>query len=230
MAAAFLAAYGFIWFLGGIPALLGAAGLGAFFGLLGLSLRAESKGAGHIRFAPVPIRPPPFRHVFRFSMMIPFACAALGSLFSPFLAGAGFKDGPGRREDAGTVSSLDYERHLAFQRSFSLLPLGQGPAPETGDFNAFKDPPYLRYYIGDDGLIGGTGEYPEEPGPDAPPFPLEDLMSFAGGFGNVPAYAPGDVVSVLIVLGFCVFPLLRAGWNHRKKKKMVVYHDKRIAA
>jgi hypothetical protein len=234
MAAVFLAVYGIIWLLGGIPVLLGALGLLFFFFLLALSLWAESAGGrDHIRFVPVLITVPPLRRVLGFSMVIPFACASLVSLFFPLLSGIGVQEPRTRPEVPAMVSPGDYERHLAFQGAFSRIPLGQyqdeGEAG-IGNFDTFKYPPYLRYYIGDDGLIGETGEYPEEPGLDFPPFPLEDLMRFIGGYGNIPAYAPGDIISVLIALGLCVPPLFRAGWNHRKKKKMVVYNDKRIAA
>jgi hypothetical protein len=224
LSAVFLAAYGFICFFGHIPVLLGTTGIAVFFCLFLASLWAESsrgRDQGHIRFLPAPIMGPPVKPFP--GMMVPFALASLGSLFlAPFFSVASphAESGwPGNH----LVGAADYERHLAFQRSFSYIPLGDDRA-------GFNDPSYLRYFTGEDGLIAGAVEYSGGQDQDIPPFPLKDLMEFLEyGDGYFYSYGMGDIIPVGIILLLPIPLLFQKVQGHRKKQKTLIYNDKRIA-
>jgi hypothetical protein len=221
LGAGLVAAYGLLCFAGALPAAAGAAGLAAFAGLFPLSLWEESR-RGRRRFLPVPIRVPSPVRALESPAALPFALAALVSLALSVVFSGRTQEIPG---NYAPVDRSAYERHLAFQRSFSQTSLWG-----TAGFPAeTASPGYLHYSLGEDGLIGGASPYPETvSAPEAPP-PLEDLMNFLGGHGASPAYFPGDILSVLIILG-CCFPLALKAGGRRKKKRMLIYHDKRIAA
>jgi hypothetical protein len=224
LSAGLLAGYVLLCFAGALPAAAGIAGIAAFGGLFFLSLWEESRQGRpreHRRFLPLPIRVPSPVRILESPAALPFALAALVSLaLSVFFSG---HEIPG---DYAPVDRSAYERHLAFQRSFSRSSLWDMPEGAGGGIS----PDYLHYTLGEDGLIGGASAYPETVSAlEAPPFPLEDLMDFLGGRGTSPAYFPGDILSVLILLGFCL-PLVRRAGSRRKKKGILIYNDKRIAA
>jgi hypothetical protein len=101
---------------------------------------------------------------------------------------------------------------------------------------ALIDLPYVRYYLGEDGLIAGSSAYPSsytggETG-GIPPFPLEDLMNFLTHYrtGSSPELSWGDYIAVLTVLVLAIPGLVRFGGVRRKKGGFFLYNDKRIAA
>jgi hypothetical protein len=226
-----LAVYGGICFFGRIPVSLGLAGI-VFCGLiLGLSIIAESKRGikmGHIRFVPVRISSFSGGGVVFPRLMAPFALASLVSLLLPLLIfGSGYTTGRASAlpEDVPgeVIRPEEYETHAAFQASFSLRPLG-GETPERGA--------YLRYHQGDDGLIGGYSVMEDAGGGETPPFPLGDLMNFLARrqYTPAPANAPRERLPVFGALLLCVPVFLQIGQKHGKKKGLLVYNDKRIAA
>jgi hypothetical protein len=230
----FLGIYGLIAWLGRFPCFLTAAVLPSFLGILGMCLWAESKrgeNQGHIRFLPVPIRDE-FPGASRFSRaLLPFALASLGAFLFPLLLPS---RSPGAvPEEPPPVTGEDYETHAAFQRSFSLHPLGgggEGAGPEDVQSS------YLRYYLGEDGLIAGTRAYEGEfhghgENDDIPPFPLEKLVEFQENYNHTDAgnFRWGDMVSALIALGLCVPGIFR-GNRKGRRGGIRIYTDKRIAA
>jgi hypothetical protein len=229
----FLVIYGAICYLGRFPVFLGAGGIFSFFLILGVSLWAESKGGakiGHIRFVPIPISvPPPGADKFS-RIMIPFALGSLGALFLPSLIlGPGYaaegKPPVSTEWQEYMINSEEYEAHAVFQASFSLRPLRTGgDNPENGE--------YLRYYRAEDGLIGDYSVVEDNRAQEIAPFPLDDLMNFLTRRKHIqtPVYTPGDLLSVFMVLFFCIPIFLSVGRKHSKKKRLLVYNDKRIAA
>jgi hypothetical protein len=250
-----ICAYGGICFFGGLSPVTGAGGLVFFLISLGAVLRAESnrgKTQDHIRFLPVPIVSPRGGMSRFFRIILPFATASLAALFTDPLLG--FPDGPAASpagfwgasgetgaEDSGAglpgadslIGAGEYYAHFAFQSAFSQRPLRTGdPGDRTGS-PADPEESYLRYVLGDDGLI--TGSRPvADAGPEEgiPPFPLEDLMLFLGSPGTYARPVPraADALPALIALipGLC--SLFRIGTKYRKKGAFLAYHDKRIAA
>ncbi|MFP3089820.1 hypothetical protein LQZ21_05785 [Treponema sp. TIM-1] len=229
----FLVIYGVICYLGRFPVFLGAGGIFSFFLILGLSLWAESKKGtrmGHIRFIPVPISVP-FSGIAKFSrIMLPFALGSLGALFlPPLILGSGYAaaDNPpvSAKWQEYMINSEEYQAHAAFQASFSLRPLRiDGDTPDHGE--------YLRYHRADDGLIGEYSAVPDDHVREITPFPLEDLMNFLARREHIRplVYTPGDLLSALMVLFFCIPIFFPFGRKHSKKKRLLVYNDKRIAA
>ncbi|MDR2186252.1 MAG: hypothetical protein LBO80_11405 [Treponema sp.] len=229
-----LAAYGLICFSGNVPSVPALVLPAGFFIILGFSVWAESiRGLeqGHIRFFPVPIAGS-FRGSLFPAAVLPFALGAILSLFlsalpsgvrkAPVSAGGDFL------QNLPVIREEDYQNHLAFQSSFSVTPLGEG-----------EDFAYRSYYLGEDGLIAGVLEdsggnrFPEAgplPGDgDFPPFPLADLTAFLERGDPRPGTGEDRIPAILGGL-LCVPVLLRAAFRYRKKKKMLVYSDKRIAA
>jgi len=261
-----------------------------FFLLYIFTLRVEaerSRKSGHIPFTPVPLLPFRARYFSLFPLLLPFAAASALALFLPMV----FPDLSSSREKdpmAFTiaeprylVSSEDYCRHIAFQKSFSYSKPDQEKSPNDtrepdAGGGALNQKGYLRYYLGNDGLIGGGTAYApggplaltEEGGlgdlsqSGVPSFPLEKLMAFLIDYSK-PAVAgvtkePADTVnrklavsgivfteskewiSVAIILAASIlsYPGLkysglnfsRPGLKSRKKKKVPVFRDKRIAA
>jgi hypothetical protein len=227
----FLAVYGGICFFGRIPVSLGLAGIVSCGLILGLSLLAESKRRikmGHIRFVPVRISSFTGGGVVFPRLMAPFALASLVALLlPPLIFGSGSVAGgasalppdvPGE-----VIRPEEYEAHAAFQASFSLRPLG-GETPGRGA--------YLRYYRGNDGLIGDYSLMEDAGAGETPPFPLGDLMNFLARrkYTPAPANAPRERLPVFGALLLCVPVFLQIGQKHGKKKGLLVYNDKRIAA
>ncbi|MDR1108032.1 MAG: hypothetical protein LBL19_03250 [Spirochaetaceae bacterium] len=229
----FLAAYGGICYLGRIPVSLALAGIVSGALILGLSLLAESKRGikmGHVRFVPVRISVYAGRGGAYSRVMAPFALASLGALLLPSLlagpASAVVHGALSQAEPPGEVIRPgEYEAHAAFQASFSLRPLRTGvDAPDPG--------PYLRYHRGNDGLIGDYAAMEDAGVGEIPPFPLEDLMNFLAhrNYAPAPAAAPEDRLPVFGALLLCIPIFLQIGQRHGKKKGLLVYNDKRIAA
>ena len=270
----FLVVYSIIKELPPIPLI---AGFGFFFLLCFLAFRAEAKRARHNRhilFAPVPLLPLRVRTFSLFPFLSPFCAAAVLALVLPavFPALSPYGDeisvlSSGRNNndpllpDPGfLINAEEYQRHIDFQKSFSYrsLDLIQGQAassmagqeiPETED--------YLRYFLGEDGLIAGGMNYSvrngEELTPETPQeypgetllFPLEKLMEYllhynklAGAESGIMKEAPDvssavmikEWISVAIILAVCLLDLFRPGLRGRKMKKMPIFWDRRIAA
>ena len=121
------------------------------------------------------------------------------------------------------------------------MPLNQ--EPNTFDQNALIQNDYLRYYLGEDGLITGNDVYAVSEDSETPPFPLEKLMDFlvkynklvtgeSSGFEK-PQAKPGAItlkewISVVFIFAFCLFDIFRP--RIIPKKRSPIIGDKRIAA
>jgi hypothetical protein len=228
----FILLYGAFCLIGAVPPLAAAAaGLG-FFLVLWLFLWADSnrgKAQAHIRFTPVLILDLSARG-FVPRLILPFTLASLLSLGLPFFVSS--LSPPPEQNLAGAsallITKAEYENHVRFQSLFSLRPLGTGP--EDVPQNA-----YLRYALGEDGLIAGfSGVRQSMNGSDFPPFPLEGLMDFLVYYSNQPQnLSPVNVrelIPALLMLLCSFLVVFRVGKKDKKKKKMVVINDKRIAA
>ncbi|MDR2020013.1 MAG: hypothetical protein LBQ14_04530 [Treponema sp.] len=230
----FLAAYGLICFSGSIPSVPALVLPAAVFIVLGFSAWAESRRGleqGHIRFFPVPIAGSP-REPFFPAAVLPFALGAVFALFLSALPSGAYKAPASAGGDLPLEPPLireeDYLNHLAFQSFFSLTPLGG-----RADFA------YESYYLGEDGLIAGVLEdsggdrFPASGAlfqdRDFPPFPLADLTAFLERGDSRPGIE-GDRIPVVLGGLLCIPILFRTAFRYRKKKKMLVYSDKRVAA
>ncbi|GHU05902.1 hypothetical protein FACS1894147_12530 [Spirochaetia bacterium] len=146
--------------------------------------RVKRKGGlRHARFVPVQIlggRPSAAPLAFPLALMLAVTLAVL----SPLLASVIFPAPSQKVNWPGEVlvEAEEYARHAAFQISFPLRQLSGDMA--GGGLNQTE---YLRYYIGDDGLIAGAEDFaaPEygliAGSAEIPPFPLKDLMEFLAG-------------------------------------------------
>jgi hypothetical protein len=208
---------------GGTPLLLGAAVFAAALGLVILSLLAESvRGGDRVRFLPVIImRPPSPAPAFSRIVLAWFLGAALAA-FLPLLFPGLRPAAPPALFTGALPAEEDYLRHAAFQAGFSWRPLGGGEGP------------YRRYAAGEDGLLselpGGEGAVPS-----FPPFPLKDLAAFPDDPAGVPGLLEGDGgplrrLPLLIALILALPAFRRPVRGRNKKKKMLVYAEKRIAA
>jgi hypothetical protein len=196
------------------------------------ALRTEScrgMGEGHIRFKPVPITPLARRPDAYAPVMAPFALAALAL---PFLPGA-FPAAGGSgalllpRTDwkgAAELNAERYQEHAAFQQAFSYTSLGRGESS------------YLRYFLAEDGFIGGNGSAEAVLGEaeEIPPFPLAPLIDFLANYAYTDPESSSprgeSPAGALIVLGLCVLLILRDWRGRRRWGKLSLYMDKRIAA
>jgi hypothetical protein len=202
------------------------------------ALRLEScRGmkASHVRFIPVSILPFPGRESFaRVSLQdsgmlrrrlafpragLPFALAAILAFLFLLL---GIRPGEsGSLLSEGVLNEDDYKAHVLFQSSFSYRSLW-----ETEEFS-----PMNHYTLGEDGLIAGMIEE-NTAVPVIPPFPLKDLFEGLSGIGLESKgdfrSLPAVCLALLCSLPGFIFPsgLRRGG----KKKKMVLYDEKWIAA
>ena len=236
---------------GGLPFIPLAAGFGAFFFLCFLSLKAEAERARnnkHILFTPLPLLPLKMRTFSFFPFLLPFgAGAALALLISVVFPGlsAPRLEKPVMRPDlldtGYLVSADDYFRHIDFQRSFSYRSLDMNSNlnyPQPAIMATLAEENYLRYYLGEDGLIEGGVSYSAVQEKEFPPFPLDKLMEFLVNY-NEPVGVKYDNaikdiskewISAAIILAFCMLDFLRPFARGRKIKKAPVYGDKRIAA
>jgi hypothetical protein len=158
-------------------------------------------------------------------IMIPFALGSLGALVLPSLIGgvpfASLHPRLPEEWQGYMIHSWEYEAHAAFQASFSVRPFRTGgDEVDAGE--------YLRYHRDGDGLIGDYSVFEDDLVREIPPFPLEDLMNFLNRRGYGPS--PGDLIAVLMVLFFCIPFFLPIRQRYSRKKSLLVYNDKRIAA
>jgi len=228
---AFLPALSFAGFLN--PLLLLAV-CGSFAFLYFLSFRVEEERMRknrHIQFTPVLLLPHKIKTFSFFPLLLPFALLAIPALFLP----RGLS-GPSPVDADFLVSSEDYNRHISFQKSFSYMPLNHGR-------NTLIKQDYLRYYLGEDGLIAGNDTYSFSEDNEASPFPLEKLMDFllkyyktvtgesAGVYERPDKPAETTLkewISVALIFIICLFDIFRP--RIVTKKKMPIIGDKRIAA
>ena len=250
LASLFLILLAVFSFFGIIHPILLAVVLMVFSFLYFLSLKAEAERARenrHILFTPVLLLPRKVKTFSFFPQLLPFV---LMSIFALFLPQAGSKGNPSPVDQRYFVSQEEYERHVAFQRSFSYKPLGQ----ETGSFQALNQTEYLLYYLGEDGLIAGSTD--SRNGAETElfsaelSFPLEKLMDFLVEYNKPAAGMDGTVgkpmdngkepsgrlaanklkefLSVAIITAVCLMDFLRP--LIAPKKSVPVLGDKRIAA
>jgi hypothetical protein len=153
--------------------------------------------------------------------------------------------GPSPVETGSLMNPDDYNRHIAFQKSFPYRPLNQ--EPNTFLPEALKQEDYLRYYLGEDGLITGNDAYAVSEEGQTPPFPLEKLMAFLvkynklvtgeptvsdGPLDNLAATTFKEWISVAFIFVFCLFDILRQRIVPKiaYKNRIPIIGDKRIAA
>jgi hypothetical protein len=193
----------------------------------------------HMQFTPVLLLPHKAKTFSFFPLLLPFGLLAISALFLP----SGF-DGPSPVDSGFLISSEDYDRHIAFQKSFSFLPLNM----DNSEQEALIKKDYLRYYLGEDGLIAGSDAYGFSEDSEAPPFPLEKLIDFlvkynklvtgeSAGFERPPGKPQTgksavttlkEWISVAFIFAFCLLDIFRP--RIASKKKIPVIGDKRIAA
>ena len=162
--------------------------LASFFLLYFLSLECECRRAlelGHTLFRPIPMFPPGIKVLSLFPFMWPFiAASGLAALLAfalPSVYGPAFPSGEKYSfiDPDYFVSSEDYKRHVSFQKSFSFQSLDYHGSENHSYFPEPSPKEYLRYYLGEDGLIDRSvdfsGEYRDS---EDPGFPLEKLMDF----------------------------------------------------
>ena len=244
----FIAVYVLVSAWWDLSPVLSSAALAGFALCYFLAVKAESKRAGakgHILFSPVPMLPHRAKTFSLFPLLVPFGAAALLALLVPLLlAGNPFGSARSRSVDPlYFVSAEDYNRHIAFERSFSFRSLG---APVDGGF--------LEYYRGKDGLIDGSTANPESWGTEVarllgrmdqetPRFPLEKLMDFLIQYSHPEKLSRQNDGSELLLLGLpvkewisvaailtiCLFDWIKPG-NRSKKRKYPLFGDKRAAA
>jgi hypothetical protein len=212
----------------------------SFFFLNFMSFQVEKermKKNLHIPFTPVLLFPVRSRTFSLFPFLLPFAAVSLLVITLPRIV-------PGiSPPDENTVlidprylvSAEDFYRHMAFQHSFPYRSLNHRIETVTdGELRPFYQDAYLRYYLGDDGLIAGSfnsaGSLVE-----GPPFPLEKLMGFLINYDNQTATgAAGNSINivewilVLIIFTVCIADMFRP--RILPKKRIPVFRDKRIAA
>jgi hypothetical protein len=209
-----------------------------FFFLYFLSFKSEairSQKRQHILFTPVVLLPFRTRTFSLFPFLLPFGAMSILSFFLPRIM-PGFSPqikNPALIKPEYFVSAGDYDRHIAYERSFSYRSLNQAGQEAPGQDD------YLSYYLGDDGLISG-GSYAMEGEMAAPPFPLEKLMDFLVHYHEPvgetfdrqeqlnPLARLKELISGAIIFAFCMLDFLRPGIA--VKKRPLALGDRRIAA
>jgi sorbitol-specific phosphotransferase system component IIC len=249
LAPVMLGLYGVLAGIAGLPLRLAALTALCFGVLFLFYLRMEAKqrlSGVHVRFVPVLILESSGKKMIFPRSMLPFVLAScLAVIFSGYFPASGEFSGE-IGEQPPLISAAEYWDHLRYQRSFSFLPLGRNEPPRDG----FDESDYFQYDLGEDGLIAGMRPYPEQAEGIVPAFPLEGLMAFLGGpdmagpefadagsaanAGVFPGLPPGfslfDLMPVLLVLLLSIPAIAGLGRGSRKKKKMPMYNEKRIAA
>jgi hypothetical protein len=198
------------------------------------ALRLEScrgMNVSHVRFIPVSILPFPGRGSFARSSLrnmfhrrlafpragLPFALAAIFA-FLFLLSGVRLGE-PASLLAEGGLSEEDYKAHVLFQSSFSYRSLW-----ETEEFF-----PMNHYTLGEDGLIAGMINE-NIAVPAIPPFPLKNLLEGLSGPVSKEDLRSLPVVCLALLCslpGFIFSPGFRRGG---RKRKMVSYDEKWIAA
>jgi hypothetical protein len=224
------------------------AGLLCFFFLYFLSLCAEAiwvQKNRHIQFTPVLLFPLRVKTFSLFPLLFSFGIVSVLALFLP-LSSPDFYPSLQRElivDSRYFISSEEYYRHIVFQSTFSFRPLDQDwdIYAAVGDLTrgTFNQEGFLRYYLGEDGLIAGSTSYvPGEflvenlrskaPQADYMPFPLEKLMDFLihydmiGEVVNEPSNVSlfdslktREWFSVVFILLICMLNLLKPGMGPR---------------
>jgi hypothetical protein len=209
--------------------------LGTGIGFMGIYLFSHwvfsrrGEPQDHVRFSPVLILKVPALEPGFSRLVLPYALAALAaiplSLIFPGPGAASFFPGT----PSPVIGEAEYRSHAAFQGSFSLRPLGY--TEESGE------PVYVRYILGDDGLIAGEAAvFPgADAGGDIPPFPLGDLMAAlepggnsASGEGTGPDF--GEWILVFVVLMISLPALFRPRREDKKGRNRLLCKEKGIAA
>ncbi|MDR2519072.1 MAG: hypothetical protein LBD13_06635 [Spirochaetaceae bacterium] len=155
---------------------------------------------------------------------LPFALVSLMALYIPSMEDMQAYRAPGALGDNRYfVDSADYERHLAFQRSFSFVPLGLSHTD-------MPDPSgYARYSLGEDGLIADpkadSGVVPQDEDREVPPFPLEDLIGFLKDFKYAPVKPANSWMIPLLSLA-----VMLAAFRVTRQGTAAADNDKRITA
>ena len=211
-----------------------------FFLLYYLSLKSMEAGfrnTRHIPFMPVPLLPLRTRTFSLFPFLIPFVLVSFLALILPEFLPVERSDIPAMgniMDPRYFVSPEEYYSHVDFQRSFSYRSLNAGN--DTAE--ALNQEGYLRYYLGDDGLIAGSTVSSGTMEAETLPFPLEKLMDFLIQYYTLeeparkiePLVPPGRewILAVVILTFCCMSEFLRPGVV--SGKKLPYRWDKRIAA
>ena len=222
-----------------------------------LAFQAESERARknrHIHFIPVPLLPFKLKTFSLFPLLLPFGLASMLALFAPLLPGVppGIFPSPLPAEDAPVhtryiVRAEDYYRHIDFQKSFSFRRLdGDAAVFTAAGGQPFINEPFLRYYLGEDGLIAGSTAKAVNFW-TAPPFPLEKLMGFLlnyntaspvpGASAGAPSLTAKEWISVAIIFAAWILNLLSPEirpairpWPGGSQKTLPAFRDKRLPA
>lgn len=134
---------------------------------------------------------------------VPFVLVSLMALYIPSVKNEATEGGgAGATDSRYFVDAAEYESHLAFQSSFSFVPLGTvSPADRSARAG------YARYRLGEDGLIADADRdalpAPQGENPAAPPFPLAGLIAFLTDFkytAGTPPYGGTGPVNPLLAL------------------------------
>jgi hypothetical protein len=173
--------FGFVALIGELPPLPVWTGLASSCGLSFLVRAAEAerhKKAAHVRFSPVVMLPGRIKTVPLFPIAAVFAPAVFLSILAPLLfpslSSSLRREASPVSDPAFLISQAEYEEHLAFERSFSRMPLGMSLGSNS------RKSEYVHYYLGEDGLIAGTMDegFEDDKSEEIPSFPLENLMEF----------------------------------------------------
>ena len=210
----------------------------SFFLLYFISFKAMVavfRRSRHIPFSPVPLLPQRTKTFSLFPFLLPFVFASFLALILPaFMSREPTPTLENIMDPQYFISGEDYYNHIDFQRNFSYRPLdgavSRGPLNKEG---------YLRYYLGDDGLIAGSVHSSNAVEADPLSFPLEKLMDFLVYYDKLPEEPARKteplvppvrewILAVVILTFCCMSELLRPGIAPGKKPP--VRWDKRIAA
>ncbi|MCL2380247.1 MAG: hypothetical protein FWC64_01480 [Treponema sp.] len=173
--------------LAGLSPVLTAAALAALCLPRALAFRHDSRPAGERRrlpFTPAPMTPFRARTFSLFPVLLPFGLASALAVFLPAVVPG---NSPSTQNEsplnlAYLVSAEEYYQHTEFQLLFSFSRLDWGP--EAGQWPLIQEP-FLRYYLGEDGLIAGAADSAVS-FQAAPPFPLEKLTRFLLHYDSTP--------------------------------------------
>ncbi|MHC6202569.1 hypothetical protein ACYULU_05165 [Breznakiellaceae bacterium SP9] len=192
------------------------------------------------------LEPRPFDPSIFPRFVLPFALGLAASLLYPaFIEGDNIRESvleahTEAAAQSALISSEDYRVHALFQKYFSFLPLGTASEIFKKDASSRAQPaPYLRYYLGSDGLIAGAQAEPNwAQFSDIPPFPLQELIDYFNDFVHTATEpAPLDRIGTfdyvpplaVFVAGvpFALYALVV--WSKRKKS-MMIPTSRRVAA
>jgi hypothetical protein len=122
---------------------------------------------------------------------------------------------------ANLPAASDYEAHMAFQSSFSFMPLGRGSGQ------------YMEYILGEDGLIAGIFESDIKNQWEIPVFPLERLIEFLIQYTERPGVNPlpgqKDWISMGLIILACA-PFRHRAKSMGKKNKNLLARYSGVAA